>query len=162
MGINFQDYTFDVVLCFINEDLIDINSRTWDYNKIENFELFNGCFNTPYRWIEHEILNFIPNIWEGLLERSEELIKKVNSSKCKYKIYSTYKMFSKGFRSNHEKLYILQRYGLIKSVLYIDKIFCDNYKNLDKLRYFDFIRKVKAVVLEMIWNDSRKCNLSKF
>ena len=37
MGINFDDYVFDLVLYMNDNDLLDINFRNWNYNKEEKW-----------------------------------------------------------------------------------------------------------------------------
>lgn len=57
MGIDFENYVFDNVLFYIDDELIDINSRTWLNRKKENFELYNGIILSPRRWIKIFIRN---------------------------------------------------------------------------------------------------------
>lgn len=155
MGINFNEYAFDIVLFFIDDKLVDINSRTWDYNKIENYELLNGCINTPYRWIENQFPEKGKEMWNQCLKASEKIIKKIEESDYKYKSYSTFKLFTKKNITESDKIYIIQRYGLIQSTIYIDELLSKGYENIETLSYKNFIRKVKAIIIEMIWNDRK-------
>lgn len=158
MEINFNPNVFDIVLYLCNEDLLDINFRNWDLNKKENFELYDGLVATPSRWLE--IL--MPDIYSVVLEQTKELSKhiidKISKAKINKKSYSSYKLFKRVNINNNEKIYILHRYGLIKTTMFIDNIIKDNISfDIGEL-HFDFktfITKAKAIIIEMIWNDKK-------
>lgn len=52
MGIDFEHYTFYIILSLNDNNLLDINFRNWNFNKSSNFELLDGIVATPLRWIE--------------------------------------------------------------------------------------------------------------
>ena len=158
MEVNFNPNIFDIVLYLSDENLLDINFRNWDLNKKENFELYDGLVATPSRWLEILMPDIYVKILEEMKELSKCFINKISESKINKKSYSSYKLFKKSNINNNEKLYILHRYGLIKTTMFIDNIIKDNISfNIGKLR-FDFktfIIKVKAIIIEMIWNDKK-------
>ncbi|HCJ31905.1 MAG TPA: hypothetical protein DHV70_03350 [Firmicutes bacterium] len=157
MGINFEPNIFDIILSLDNRNLLDINFRNWDLNNKEKFELYDGLVSTPSRWME--IL--MPDIYNAILEQikkiSKEIVDKISISKINKKSYSSYNLFKNNI-GNSEKLYILQRYGLIKTTMFIDNLIRDNISfNIGEL-HFDFktfITKTKAIIIEMIWNDKK-------
>lgn len=162
MGIDFDNYVFDLVLSLNKEELLDINFRNWDYNKKENFELIDGIVATPLKWAQV----LMPNIYDKLQEKLNDISNIYKNRICDKKInrksYSTYKLFYKSKISNEDKLYILQRYGLIKTTLFIDSIMKEKISfNIGEFN-FDFQRfiiKCKATIIEMFWND-KKSNCS--
>ena len=158
MEVNFNPNIFDIVLYLSDENLLDINFRNWDLNKKENFELYDGLVATPSRWLEILMPDIYVKILEEMKELSKCFINKITESKINKKSYSSYKLFKKGNINNNEKLYILHRYGLIKTTMFIDNIIKDNISfNIGEL-CFDFktfITKAKAIIIEMIWNDKK-------
>lgn len=158
MEIDFNPNVLDIVLYLSGQNLLDINFRNWDLDKEENFELYDGLVATPAKWVE----TLMPDIYHLLIEKmkvlSNNYIKKISNSKINKKSYSSYKLFKNSHINDTEKLYILQRYGLIKTTMFIDNIINENiYFNIGDL-HFDFktfIRKAKAIILEMIWNDKK-------
>ena len=158
MEVNFNPNIFDVVLYLSDENLLDINFRNWDLNRKENFELYDGLVATPSRWLEILMPDIYVKILEEMKALSKCFINKITESKINKRSYSSYKLFKKGNITNNEKLYILHRYGLIKTTMFIDNIIKDNISfNIGKL-HFDFknfIMKAKAIIIEMIWNDKK-------
>lgn len=162
MGIDFNDCRFDIVLFLNNDSLFDINSRLWNMKKSES-DLYNGIIMSPRRWIK----NFLPDIDNAVEEIRkqfiENIVQKLDSLKFNRKPYSTSKLF-KSFTINEEKIYILQRFGLFKTIMLISNIL-DNESNIiikDTI-IFDldkFLTKTKAVIIELIWNDSKNPKLT--
>lgn len=165
MGINFENYVFDNVLFFVDDELIDINSRTWSNRNKENFDLFNGIVLSPRRWIKnfHPQLN---DIFEELRKPYvDDFIKRFDKKNIIYKSYSTKKLFNNNL-SNDEKIYILQRIGLLKTTMFFSKIFRNgnfitiNEKENIKVDFDIFLMKVKATLIELLWADNKKNTLS--
>ena len=92
---------------------------------------------------------------KDIIDKNLEYINKVN---IKRKSYSSFKLFSNSEINNNDKLYILQRYGLIKNGLFVEKILKENiWFDIGNL-HFDskvFMTKLKAIIIEMIWNDQK-------
>lgn len=159
MEITLDKYTFDIILTFNGNDLIDINTRYWDYDKEEQFELLDGEIATPQRWLE--IL--IPGTYEIIRESLEKYILKVSKDienmNIQKKEYSVFKLFENSKISDDEKLYIIQRIGLLKNVLFVEYIFKANNLLIDieelDFGFLRFITKCKAVIIEMFWNDKK-------
>lgn len=159
MEIDFNSSDFDIVLFYNNGELIDINIRTWK-NKNINFDLCNGIVLSPRRWIK----NFCPkqnDMYERIrIPYVDNLVNKFSDSKIVYNSYSTKRLFNDSL-SDNEKIYIMQRIGLLKTTMYFANIFgkgckaTDCYNN-DIVNFDRFILKVKASLIEMLWND--KCN----
>ncbi len=160
MGINFDNYVFDIVVFLLDGKIIDINSRTWNKKNKTKFELYNGIVMSPRNWIK----NLLPELYEY----SEDLRKiyveqfklRFNEIKIEEKSYSTYKIFDKSM-SYDEKIYILQRIGLLKTIMLISNKFGNgNYITLNEqenitLSFDKFLIKAKATIIELIWNDSK-------
>ncbi|MEG1990014.1 MAG: hypothetical protein RR144_02045 [Clostridia bacterium] len=161
MGIDFDNYIFDLVLSLGGNDLLDINFRNWDLNKESNFELLDGIVATPLRWIEILMPDIFEELKKVLLELMNTNLDRINSIDIKQKSYASYKMFKKTGITNNDKLYILQRYGLVKTIMFIDNIMQEKISfNIGNL-HFDFehfIVKMKAIIIEMFWNDRNSNN----
>lgn len=164
MGINFEDYVFDNVLFYIDDELIDINSRTWINRNKENFDLYNGIILSPRRWIKnfHPQLN---DIFEELRKPYvDEFVKRFSKKNVTYKTYSSKKLFNNKL-SNDEKIYILQRIGLLKTIMFFSIIFRKgNFITINeekdiKVNFDYFLLKVKATLIEMLWSDRIQNNL---
>lgn len=157
MGINFDTYVFDIVIFLLNNELIDINSRMWNKRK---WDLYNSIIMSPRNWIK----NCLPEMNETF-ERLrkpyvEEFISRFNKKRIIRKSYSTYKLFNNTLSYN-EKVYILQRIGLIKTILMISNEFSNgNYIKINEkegicLNFDKFLIKAKATIIELIWNDNK-------
>lgn len=161
MGINFDTYVFDIVIFLLNNKLIDINSRMWNKRK---WDLYNSIIMSPRNWIKN-CLPEMNEIFEELREPYvEEFISRFNKKRIIRKSYSTYKLFDNTLSYN-EKVYILQRIGLIKTILMISNEFGNgNYININEqeglcLNFDKFLIKAKATIIELIWNDNNNNNI---
>lgn len=160
MGIDFDHYIFDNVLFFINNELIDINIRTWENKNKNNFDFYNGLILSPRRWIK----NFYPqldDIFEKLrIPYVEEFVKRFNQKNFEYKSYSTYRLFNNTL-SNNDKVYILLRIGLLKTTMFFSNVFGDknfisiNEQDNIKVDFDNFLLKVKATLIDLLWNDKK-------
>lgn len=161
MGIDFNNYMFDLVLYLNENDLLDINFRNWDFNKEGNFELLDGIVATPSRWIEILMPDIFEQIKKALSELTDIHLKRINSLNIEKKSYSSCKFFIKSKITSNEKLYILQRYGLIKTAMFIENLIKEQIAfNIGEF-HFDFkkfITKIKAIMIEMFWNDNISSN----
>ncbi len=166
MGIDFdKDGNFDIVLNLVNDELIDINSRNWNINKSNNFEIYNSIIVSPRKWIKNQLSEELNDFFEEIRKKFvEEFIKRFNEIEVVSKSYSTKKLFSRDLSYN-EKVYILQRIGLIKTIKLISDIFGDGNFVIKKgnsgvfLDFDIFLIKAKATLIELIWNDSKSSNL---
>ena len=164
MGIDFENYIFDNVLLFVDNELIDINSRTWSNRNKDNFELYNGIVLSPRRWIK----NFHPQLNDFFEELRkpyvDEFIKGFSEKQITYKSYSTKKLFDNNLTYD-EKIYILQRIGLLKTTMFFSKIFRNgnfitiNEEENIKVDFDIFLMKVKATLIELLWTDNKKNTL---
>lgn len=158
MEVNFNPNIFDIVLYLSDENLLDINFRNWEYSKEEKFELIDGIVATPLRWIEILMPDIYDIIKEKLKDISNMYVERISKTNINRKSYSTYKLFSKSKINKEEKLYILQRYGLVKTILFIDNIIKEKISFDIGIFHFDFqrfIAKAKAIIIEMFWNDKK-------
>lgn len=158
MGIDFDNFAFDIVIYMLNNELIDINSRLW-YKK-EN-DLCNSIIMSTRKWIKN-CLSENNELFEELRRPYvEEFISRFNKNKIIKRTYSTYKLFDKGL-SHNEKIYILQRIGLIKTIIMISNVMGKgNYIIIDGkervcLNFDRFLIKAKATIIELLWNDNNK------
>ena len=164
IGIDFDNYVFDDVLFFDDNELIDINIRTWRNKNKENFELYNGVVLSPRRWIK----NFYPQLNDAFEKLRkpyvDEFVKRFNKKTITFKPYSSKKLFDNNL-SKDEKIYIMQRIGLLKTTMYFSKIFGDwNFITTNegkgiKISFDSFFIKVKAELIELIWNDKCQNNI---
>ena len=149
------------VLLFIDNELIDINSRTWLNRNKENYDLYNGIILSPRRWIKnfHQQLN---DMFEEIRKPYvDEFVKKFDKKIITFKSYSSKKLFDNKL-SKDEKIYIMQRIGLLKTTMYFSKILGNanfitiNGESNIKVSFDNFLIKVKAELIELLWND--KCH----
>lgn len=168
MGIEFErNNVFDIVLYLDDEKLLDINSRNWSINKSNEHEIYNGIILSPRRWIKNNLPKEVNNLFE---EKRDEIVNHfINELKDKTIIprsYCTKALLDKNLSYN-EKIYILQRIGKIKTIDFIantlktDKCKIEKDENGFYLNYNYFMIKVKAALIETIWNDN-KCNKIPF
>lgn len=158
MGISFDEYIFDIVLTIRNSELMDINFRGWDYSKEENFELLDGTVSTPNIWME----KLMPEIYSQMIESLKDLSKKytnqILNSEIKKRSYSTFKLFAHTKIDAENKLYILQHYGLVKTMMFISDLINKEIRIKIHEAKFDskvYITKCKAILLELFWNDKK-------
>lgn len=159
MGINYDSTVYDSVLFFADNNLIDINSRTWKNREKEKFDLFGGLVLSPRRWIKNCYPQF-DNYFEEIRKYYvDEFIKKFNYINIKYKSYSTHRLFHKSKITNNEKTYVLQRIGLLKTIYLISNTFGNgnfignsNDDNFS-INFDNYLLKIKSTIIEMIWND---------
>ena len=161
MGVNLENYVFDIVLSMNNSKIFDINFRSWDFNKEENSKLLECVISTPNAWMER----LMPELYETMLEMMKEQmeihVNRVSSCSIDKKSYSSYKLFSKAALSSDDKLYILQRYGLVQLIKFVDALFDESVSfscNNLKFESERFIVKCKASLIEMFYNDSKNNN----
>ena len=164
MGIDFDNYVFDNVLFFADNELLDVNSRTWNNRKKEKFDLYNGLILSPRRWIKNFYPQLNPIFEEIRKPYVYEFTKRFSEKEIVYKSYSTNKLFTNELSKN-EKIYILQRIGLLKTIMFFSNIFQDgNYININekeniKVDFNSFLLKVKASLIELLWNDKNNNNI---
>lgn len=164
MGIDFENYVFDNVLIFSNNEILDINSRTWLNRNKENSDLYNGIILSPRRWIKNMYPQLNDMFEEVRKPYIEEFVNKFNTKQLNFKSYSSFKLFDNKLSSD-EKIYIMQRIGLIKTTMYFSKIFGKgNYITTNeemniKISFDRFLMKVKAELIELLWNDKCQNNI---
>ena len=165
MGIDFSNPVFDIVLLFVDENLIDTNVRNWEMNKKTNdYKDFNSIILSPRRWIKNQFPQY--NDWFEDIRKLyvDEFIERFSKVKIVQKSYSANKVFNVDL-SNDEKVYILNRIGLLKIVKLFSEIFrTGNFvgKKFNNDLYLDFdmfLIKVKATLIEIIWNDNKNNNI---
>ncbi len=159
MGIDLNSTIYDCVLFFVNKDLIDINFRTWQNREQEMYEILNGIVLSPRRWIKNCYPQFDSFFEEIRKSYVDYFIERFNKIEVEPKSYSTHKLFRNSKLSDNEKTYILQRIGLLKTTLLISKTFghgnfiSTKIESEFKLSFDNYLLKVKATIIEMIWND---------
>lgn len=164
MGIDFDNYVFDNVLFYVDDELIDINSRTLFNKNKDDFDLYNGIVLSPRRWIK----NFYPQLNDMFEEIRkpyvDEFVRRFSEINVTFKSYSSNKLFDNSL-SKDEKIYIMQRMGLLKTTMYFSKIFGnENFINTNeakniKISFDAFLIKVKAELIELLWNDNCQNNI---
>ncbi|MCI9110686.1 MAG: hypothetical protein HFH47_02595 [Bacilli bacterium] len=161
MGIDFNNYIFDIVLIMNKNKFLDCNFRNWILEKKERFELIDGIVASPIRWVE--IL--MPEIYEEFIANQNNLTKmhwdKINVLNINKKSYSSYKLFKNSKITSNEKIYILQRLGLVNNTLLINDILNEKITfNIGPFEFNseNFFIKTKAIIIEIFWNDKRENN----
>jgi len=163
MGVSFDCYVFDMtVLCDDSIELFDTNFRMWEFQikNQETLDNLNAIVNTPLTWTKRFLGDNYERIYSTIEELSNLYLKKIKKYNFKSYSYSSYKLF-KNKITNDEKIYIIQRYGLVKSVIWLDRIFNEKVKIQVGNLSFDFEKfftKIKAIVIEIIGNDRNNCN----
>lgn len=165
MGISFEVERFDVILYLINDSLIDINSRTWNLNNSSDFDIYNSIILSPRRWIKNQLPEELNDKFELLRsDYVKNIIEKVNKIEVVSKTYSTKRLLDANLSYN-DRVYILQRIGLIKTIKILSNIIEYEDKRILKnntgfyLDYNLFLIKIKATLIEMLWNDKKSNNI---
>lgn len=163
MGLDFNNYAFDMtILCDDNLELFDTNFRMWEYQKKneERFDNLNAIVNTPLTWTKRFLGEYYEYLFRLMEEQSDKYLKNIEKYNFKSYSYSSYKLF-KNKLSEDEKVYIIQRYGLLKSIIWFENIFEEKMEvEVGELKFsFEkFFMKVKAIVIETIGNDRNNCD----
>ena len=163
MGLDFNSSVYDIVLLVKDKDLIDINFRNWQILKDDSFELIDGCAATPLRWVELQSGDSYSKFKEIIDLGIQEQIIKLSKNDFSRKSYCSAELFVSNDLPINEKCYILQRYGLIKSTLFINEIFEDSTickVGINLLDINKFLIKATATVIELIWYDIKHTNIS--
>lgn len=158
MGIDFDYYVFDTVITINgNNTLYDINLRTWEYQNIDKdyFSKLDNIACTGSSWNKKILLSNIP-ILESYKKVIVLLIKeKLKKYDFKYKAYASSKLLNTNIKVE-EKLYIAQRYGLYKTIEFINELL-EDIPLIDagilELDVKKFLRKNKAILFGILWND---------
>lgn len=159
MGVDFENYVFDLNLFVNNNNLIDTNFRNWDSGKEEYFELLDGIVATPFRWIEILLPGLFEEIHKILVDLINKYLNNIDEFKLEKKPYASSKLFSDVNINNNEKIYILQRYGLVKNIILLDRLIEENIA-FDigdmEINSKHFFIKIKAITIELFWNDNKR------
>ena len=161
MGINFNEYVFDMnLICNPKKELFDTNFRLWNVyeDKEKNIEELQDIVNTPLSWTRRILEGDADELYKIIEQNSQAIIKTINEYKLKRYSYSSYILFNKSKLPENEKIYIIYRYGLIKTMIILDNIFSKNitvqYANIE-LNMKKFLDKIKAIIIEIIGNDRK-------
>ena len=163
MGVDFNHYVFDMnIICDNNLELFDTNFRMWEYQtkNEEQFENLNAIVNTPLTWTKRFLGEYYKQIFDLLEELSDKYVDNINKYNLKNYIYPSCKLFKNNL-SIDEKIYIMQRYGLVKSIIWLENVFKEKIKLEFGDLKFDlerFFLKIKAIVIEIIGNDRHNCD----
>lgn len=158
MGIDLENYVFDIVLLMADSKIMDINFRSWSYAKEEKTKLLECVISTPNAWMDDIMPNFYATMLDMMKKQTKLHIAKISSLRALKRSYSSYRLFCNSAISNDNKLYILQRYGLVQIVKFMDSLFNENISfHLNKLIISSdiFMAKCKALLIEMFYNDSK-------
>lgn len=164
MGINLNEYVFDICVYTNNGELLDINSRTWDDRYKDNLDLFNGIVLSPRNWVKNmfpELEYEYNSVRRYYVDYFRSSFSRIN---IECKTYSSYKLLNSDI-DDSSKIYILQRIGLLKVVMFISEMFFNSF-NIKTTNGFDvsfdkFIRKSKATLIVMLGADKEKIPILK-
>ena len=163
MGIDFDNYVFDMtVLCDNKLELFDTNFRMWEFQVRNEGTLddLNAIIKTPLSWTKRFLGDYTEEIYNKIDELSDQNVKEIEKYNLKSYSYSSYKLFKNNI-TNDEKIYIIQRYGLVKSIIWFERIFKEKMKiEVGELKFdFEkFFTKIKSIVIETIGNDRNNCD----
>ena len=162
MGIEFDVYTYDCVICYSNGELYDINYRNWnndrktqEYREFQ-YRLVYNCrtwLKRIFEWLGYNYEKFMDEI---IGDKIKEWAKKLEDKELKMTSYSTNKLFDESNLSNSDKMIIMQYYGCLKAIIYFEKMIekteikTSNGYPIFNSEYF-FI-KLKAVLIDSIFD----------
>lgn len=164
MGINFNEYVFDITLILQNNKLIDTNFSTWSRRKTEHlYKEFNGIVLSPRKWIKNSFPQYNAYFEQMRKKYVDYYVSKFKKIEMKFeeKSYSSYKLLNNSLTAD-EKVYIIYRLGILKSVKFISDFFEEiaySLVNIEEQQIIDFQRfilKIKATIIEMLWNDKNQ------
>lgn len=163
MGIDFTQPIYDINVIIKYNKLLATNFENYDCEN--DLEFVDGVLRTielsPYSSFRALGLdnNEMENLYSQCISALENIIKKCERVLSGKRFsYSTYKLFSRNPNlTNYDKLFILQRYRLVSSILKIEELFAHSNIELQagpfKLSFENFIRKYKAIIIEVIGQD---------
>ncbi len=161
MGIDLENYVFDIVLLMADLKIMDINFRSWIYDKKEKANLLECVISTPNAWMD----DIMPDLYVTMLDMVKQQMKlhiaQISNTQTLKRSYSSYKLFCNSAINNDNKLYILRRYGLVQIVKFVDSLFNEEisfYINKLIITSRMFMAKCKALLIEMFYNDSKNNN----
>ena len=163
MGIDFQRYVFDIVLYVSKNELFDTNFSTWKYKNERQYNIANGAACTPYNWLKYDCPYLLP-----LVEKMADVCietKSYSEIDISPKSYSTCMLFEKSDLNNDDKIYLLSNYGILKSVLTVEKYFslpiCIDSSSLQfNFDFNRFMLKMKSVLICKFGDDLKKSESS--
>ncbi len=167
MGIDFENLIYDMNIILNNSKLVDMNFET--FNEDNDLNFWNSVFSI-LEDVSECIIKAISN--EAMsLEKQFKLFDShavdfysriANDISLERYAYSTHRLFSLATNlSEIDKIFILYRYRLVSSIEFIQKIF-DGYnydiefENLFFIKFENYIRKIKALVIEIVGKDLMK------
>ena len=129
MGITFSEDIYDINVISSEDSILGFNF--YEYNKREDIDFFGGCYLTNLDFVK-STLKFIINMSELdyyniintiLIEKDKELkILEKNLSGNRYS-YKSSKIFKNSNIQESDKLFILYRYNILKTIIEIQKFF---------------------------------------
>ena len=156
MGISFDNNDFNICLFFNNKVLIDVNSRTWKSD--EKYDDYCHIILSPVRWIKNLNLKECENLKPLCAMMIHQFTKMFDDCNGSYRVYSVNRLFANNLSEN-EKIYIMQRIGLIKTVMFFSEKFSSGLQFLKGFPDSNkFLLKVKATLICMIGVDKKKIN----
>lgn len=164
MGIDLNNYMFDINVYTYRGKIIDINSRTWMENYESDYELYNGMVLSPRNWIKNMFPNLEIEFEEVRKPFIDMFLKKFKTVNIKKNIYSSYKLLDRNLDDN-SKIYILQRIGLLKTVMFISDMFFDKTyiasNETIEINFNKLLRKSKATIIEILGKEREKVPVLK-
>lgn len=171
MGIDFENLIYDMNIILNNSKLVDMNFET--FNEDNDLNFWNSVFSI-LEDVSECIIKAISNETMSL-EKQFKLFDShavdfysriANDISLERYAYSTHRLFSLATNlSEIDKIFILYRYRyrLVSSIEFIQKIF-DGYnydiefENLFFIKFENYIRKIKALVIEIVGKDLMEMN----
>lgn len=155
MGVNFDTNDFNIVLLLNKNTLIDVNSRTWE--TMNNYDKYCHVILSPVNWIKNLNLKECKKLEPLRSMLIYQFVKLLNQYKFSYRSYSLRRLFN-NILSKRDKIYIMQRIGLIKTVMLFSDIFASGLQYSDDvINSSEFLLKVKSsVICELGDIDSKK------
>jgi len=141
---------------------LDINFRNWDLYNTENFDLIDGVVASPPKWVEILMTkDFIEDFNKQTKLLTEYYAFLFKSEKIERKTYSSWSLLKNSKIMNDDKIYILQRYGLVKNIIFLSKLMSEDISfsvGEFNFSFKNFITKCKAIIIELFWEDVKGTN----
>lgn len=172
MGLDFSNRVYDLNVVIKNKKILDINFEQFDEDN--DLEFWNNIFyvnelviKTLFKVLDDEcqagMSNYLYKLTDEYIEKKilHSIKNRINGKRYSYQ---SYKLFCKSpYLTEIDKTFILYRYRLISSVIFMEKIFSKkelkiSISYLFNLDFKNYIRKYKSIVICIVGDELLKMN----
>lgn len=175
MGVNFNEYVFDINLVKSNMEVIDFNFIYWQKEKqLENDDMLlilEGLILSPHRYFEKLEPNKFSIYQANTTSFFENQLVQLTSVPLQRMSYSTNRIFKNSSYKNEDKIYIMARIGHFRTLKLITYLFnkkpvfsftSESLLTNIELSFSIYLIGVKAIAIEQIYNDFKEMPESIF